>query len=140
MGKKPDISDSLAYGNYLLIASNCADCHSPMVKGKFVEGMEYSGGNPFILSNGTIVHAANITFDRETGIGSWSKDMFIERFKAALDREYTHPINTGDAQTIMPWTMYANMNENDLGAIYTYLKTLKPVRKMVNKYENVSDP
>jgi len=131
LGKRPDSSDILPYGKYLITASNCRDCHSPMAKGKFIEGLEYSGGNAFRLANGTVVHSANITFDKETGIGNWSKEMFIGRFKAALDSGYAHPVKKGDAQTIMPWTMYAHMSENDLGAIYSYLKSLQPVKKAV---------
>ena len=57
--------------------------------------------------------------------------LFIARFKAALDSGYAHPIKDRDDQTIMPWTAYAHMTEKDLGAIYDYLQTIKPVRKKV---------
>jgi hypothetical protein len=36
--------------------------------------------------------------------------------------------------TIMPWTMYSGMNDEDLGAIYEYLRTVSPVKNAVVKY------
>ncbi|HSC37935.1 MAG TPA: hypothetical protein VLD19_08700, partial [Chitinophagaceae bacterium] len=130
---KPDSLDAIAYGKYMITASNCGDCHSPMAKGKFIEGQEFSGGNPFRLADGTIIHSANITFDKETGIGAWSKALFIGRFRSALDSGYAHPVKDHDHQTIMPWTAYAHLDEQDLGAIYDYLRTVKPVRKKAVK-------
>jgi hypothetical protein len=37
-------------------------------------------------------------------------------------------VEKGDRQTIMPWSQYAGMSDHDLGAIYDYLRTQKPVR------------
>ena len=128
-GTRPDTSNELEYGHYLVNAASCRECHSPMVKGKFIEEEEFSGGVAFTLSNGSRVHSGNITPDVETGIGSWSKDVFIQRFKIASSSSYMHPVKTGDEQTLMPWTMYATMTQRDLGAMYTYLKTVKPVKK-----------
>jgi hypothetical protein len=36
--------------------------------------------------------------------------------------------------TIMPWTMYARMTDEDLSAIYAYIRTLKPVKNAVTKF------
>jgi len=38
--------------------------------------------------------------------------------------------------TAMPWTMYAGMTEQDLGAIYKYLRSLKPIKNKVEKFTN----
>jgi hypothetical protein len=46
----------------------------------------------------------------------------------------TPPVNPGEFNTIMPWTMYAQMTEEDLGAIYEYLRTVAPVKNSVVKF------
>jgi hypothetical protein len=40
----------------------------------------------------------------------------------------------GEANTVMPWTMYAGMKEEDLSAIYSFLRTVKSVRHEVEKF------
>lgn len=40
----------------------------------------------------------------------------------------------GDMQTVMPWTMYAGMTNEDLGAIYDFLKTLPVVDNTVERW------
>jgi hypothetical protein len=79
--------------------------------------------------------SSNITPDAETGLGNWSKEAFINRFHA-YDLLLNAPIvlSKGDMQTIMPWTMYAGLTETDLGAIYSYLQSLNPVKKRVVKF------
>lgn len=124
----PDPNDSVAYGRYLVNAASCADCHTKRNGPDPVVGQEFAGGNRFPLPGGTEVVSRNITPDRETGIGSWSKEAFINRFKAYRDEANLHPVQPGDAQTVMPWSRYAWMSERDLGAIYDFLRTLRPVR------------
>ncbi len=73
--------------------------------------------------------------DDETGIGKWTREDFIRRFKVQADSSYVVPVvSAGDFNTIMPWTMYANMTEEDLGAIYAYLTSLKPIENKVVKF------
>jgi hypothetical protein len=43
-------------------------------------------------------------------------------------------LNPGDFNSIMPWTMYGTMHEEDLKAIFAYLKTLKPISNTVVKF------
>jgi hypothetical protein len=40
-----------------------------------------------------------------------------------------------DVNTPMPWMMYAQMTEKDLGAIYDFLRTVKPINNKVQKFE-----
>lgn len=81
------------------------------------------------------VYSANITPDTETGIGAWTPEEFVARFKA-----YTLPGGIPDAtqnnspQTVMPWTMYGGMDSTDLVAIYTYLSSLQPVKNHVDHF------
>lgn len=133
----PSKSDTLSYGAYLVNASACKDCHTKVEDGEFVEGVDFGGGRDFGMPGGT-VFSANITPDVETGIGSWTKEEFVARFKAYADSGY-QPIRVekNEFQTIMPWMMYAGMEISDLEAIYTYLKTLKPIRNEVTKFTPV---
>lgn len=130
--KRPDPSDPLAYGKYMTNASGCFDCHTPSVKGQFIEGTDFSGGMEFHLPAG-ITRSANIT-PSESGIGDWTEEEFINRFKA-FDRDDLEKIDiTTDFQTPMPWSMYAGMKETDLRAIFHYLKTVEPIDKEVIKF------
>lgn len=131
----PETSNTLAYGEYLFTAASCTDCHTIMEKGKPVEGMYLAGGMEFPLATGGVVRALNITSDKETGIGSWTQEYFIQRFKLYADSEYVPTkINKGDFNTYMPWMTYSQMNEDDLGAIFTYLQTVKPVKNKVVRF------
>jgi hypothetical protein len=97
--------------------------------------MDFAGGMEIKLPHGTI-RTANITPDNETGIGNWSKEMFIARFKSfESDSAKNIPADIfKEYNTIMPWTMYAGMTNEDLGAVYDYLRNVKPVKKMVERY------
>jgi hypothetical protein len=85
-------------------------------------------GTEFKLPGGVVLKSANLTPDSESGIGSWSKQVFINRFKPYRDPAQLHHVAPGDRQTIMPWSQFAGMSDHDLGAIYDYLRTQKPVR------------
>ncbi len=121
------------YGAYMVNASGCRECHTKMEKGKAV-GEPFAGGFEFHFPNGAVARSANITPDKATGIGGWDKATFIRKFKQFTDSTYTPAAvdwKAGDAQTVMPWTMYGGMTEQDLGAIYDYLHGLKPVANKV---------
>jgi mono/diheme cytochrome c family protein len=138
--KRPEKTDTVAYGKYLTTLASCGDCHTPQEKGAPVPGMNFAGGMKFVLPWGTL-RAANITPDIETGIGSWTKDQFVQKFKhfdneAARQIEFKPPFDDTRFNTLMPWTQYAGMTEEDLGAIYSYLKTLTPVKNKVHKYSS----
>ncbi len=135
--KRPDPSDKVAYGKYLVTAASCADCHTPMEKGAFIEGMEFAGGTDFYIPEGGIVTSANITKDINTGIGTWTERAFIARFKSFQDS--TDVINTSNVEpgafnTEMPWRFYSNMSEEELSAIYAYLVTLPAVKNQITKF------
>ena len=128
-----DRSNSVEYGKYLATIAGCESCHSPSEGGSKIEGMEYSGGFEIPMETGGSCVAANITQDVETGIGSWSKEKFIERFKYYENNDSLN-VNHGEFNSEMPWRIYAGMTEEDLGAIYDFLKTVKPVKNKVNKF------
>jgi len=122
----PPKSDRLAYGKYLVTAAACNDCHTRHEKGKFV-GEPFAGNAEFLFPDGSVSRSANIT-SHETGIGLWTKEMFVDRFKSYNEPDYIpHRVNPGDYQTVMPWMMYARMDREDLEAIYDYLMSIPPV-------------
>lgn len=129
----PDRSDLVAYGEYVANGAACIECHTPLKKGKYIMEKVYAGGREFVLPTGT-VRTSNLTPDPETGIGRWTEETFVNRFKIYADSLYT-PTEVGDGfNTQMPWTVYARMDEYDLKAIYTYLHSLKPVKNTVVKF------
>ncbi len=132
---RPSKAERLQYGKYLVNMAGCVDCHSNREKGEIIPGSEFGGGMEFRQPAG-IVRAPNITSDEETGIGSWSQEMFIRKFRQYGDSTYVPvALSKSDLNTPMPWTMYAGMDEKDLDAIYTYLVSLKPVKNTVTRYE-----
>lgn len=125
-GKRPIPTDRVAYGQYLTTFAACAECHTKRDdQGDPVPGMNFAGGNAFQMPTGT-VYSANIT-PTKLGIGLWTRDTFIARFKAYATQTAQPDVRNGEPNSLMPWTMYAHMTEQDLGAIYDYLRTLKPV-------------
>ncbi len=130
----PTKSDTVAYGKYLVTASGCFDCHTRFEKGKYAMDKAFAGGREFNVPWG-ILRSPNITPDIETGIGKYTREVFVNRFKAYDIATYSPPIvNKTDFNTIMPWTMYGGMEKSDLESIYAYLKTITPVRNQVVKF------
>ncbi len=133
--KRPPETDVLATGKYLVNATACIECHTKFDKGQLVAGTEFGGGREFPFPDGSKVCSGNITPDIETGIGSWSKDKFISLFHSRSDSTTLNTnLKPGDFNSIMPWTMYGKMTDADLEAIYTYLRTVTPIKNDVVKY------
>ena len=131
--KRPLNADKLAYGEYLSVG--CMECHTQAKKGQIIPELTFAGGRDFKLPTGGVVYSSNITFDDETGIGRWSEEVFIQKFKEYADSNFVpKTIATNEFNTIMPWTMYAGLTEEDLSAIYTYLKSIEPIRNEVTKF------
>ena len=113
----------------------CVECHTPAEKGRILPGQEYSGGREFQLPGGT-VRSANITPDKQTGIGAWTREIFIRRFAQYRDSTAAHrKLGPGEMQSVMPWTMYAGMTDHDLGNIFAYLQTVKSMPKLVKHFD-----
>jgi hypothetical protein len=133
--KRPDKSDKLSYGAYLTNAAGCVECHTQVEKGQIIKELSFSGGREFSLPDGSIVRSSNLTTETETGIGAWTEELFIQKFKMYTDSTYaSDPIMPGDFNTWMPWTMYAGMDREDLAAIFAYLKTVPPINNKVAKF------
>lgn len=131
--QKPPPADQINYGKYLTGAASCIECHTPATGGQLIEGMEYAGGRYFPMAEGGTVVSSNITPDKETGIGNWTEETFIQRFKA-FDKSNAHvAVKPGEFNTNMPWSKYAGMKKEDLAAIYAYLRTVKPIANKIEK-------
>jgi len=129
--KLPDSNDTISSGKYY--SPSCMFCHSPMEKGDFIKGKLFSEGVEFPNPKGGIIRSSNLTPDNETGIGNLTKEQFIGKFRNYSKPDYQNIEVKGEYHTIMPWTFLCQMNDEDLGSIYEFLRTQKQV---VNKVEN----
>ena len=105
----------VARGEYLVTAGNCASCHTTQ------DGAFMSGGLPFRTPFGTI-YSTNITPDPLTGIGNWSEIDFLNSLRHGVrpDGDHLYPA--------FPYTAYTKARDDDILAMFAYLKSIKPVR------------
>ncbi len=146
-----------ARGQYLTTVAGCNDCHTPKVFGPHGMGFDttrlLSGhpaneplppvdpkalqpGNWMLMSSGLtsavgpwgISYAANLTPDSTTGLGAWDEATFIKTLRTGkhLGQENGRPILPP-----MPWPGIAQMTDDDLKSIYTFLRSLKPISNQV---------
>ena len=106
-------------GRYLAVLGDCAACHTAP------GGQPFAGGLALETPFGKII-TANITPDRETGIGSWT----TEEFLSALHEGRGH--NGKRLYPAMPYPAYTKLSDDDVLAIRTYLETVEPVHNPVN--------
>ena len=123
-------------GKYLVTIGGCLGCHTPLdaVKPAFKKDSLFAGGQ---LSNkpgnNFKVNSANITPDTATGIGSWTEEVFLAKFQHYRSKE-AFDYQPGKYNSEMPWTIFANMKDDDIRNIYRYLRTIKPIRNKVTKW------
>lgn len=129
----PDpVDDHLKYGQYLATIAGCGECHTPHgANGQPIDQKAFSGGWEMRGQWGRVV-TPNITPHPKTYIGRATKEEFIGRFKSwqSINAESAPPAPPGK-NTVMPWIEYSGMTEQDLGAIYDFLKSLPPVENNV---------
>ena len=121
-------------GKYLVTIGACAECHTPKDKGTPLPGQDFAGGWEMKAPDFRVI-TANITPHPSTFMGRATKEEFIGRFRAFAGFNIdTAPAAPKGKNTLMPWIAYSGMTDEDLGAIYDYLKTLEPVDKKVNPF------
>lgn len=130
---KPSKSDTVQYGAYLVHQASCLTCHTPETKGKPEMEFAYGGNRVFKMPNGE-VRSANITPDLETGIGNWTAETFVSKFKLYADSNASYKIAPDQVNSVMPWGMYSGMDTSDLRSIYAYLRTIKPIKNAINHF------
>lgn len=142
-------------GEYLVNTIGCADCHSPKGFGEhgpevikelhlsgFQQGQKLPEMSADALQKGWMLmnpdltaavgpwgtsFAANITSD-ETGIGNWTEEQFITAMRKG---KFKGLENARDLLPPMPWFNFAQLTDDDLKAIYAYLKSTRPVKNIV---------
>jgi len=158
-GAKDAKMDPVARGGYIVSYSGCNDCHTPWVFNKEF-GMPipdmtrmlsgHPAGTPdsatkinpktdLALIGGTftqftlpfgIVYSANLTPDKETGLGNWTEEMFVKALRTGMHMGAAgRPILPP-----MPWPEFRNMTDDDLKAVFAFLKTIPAI------HNPVSDP
>jgi mono/diheme cytochrome c family protein len=130
----PSADDKIKTGAYLVSAGHCNGCHTQVDRKvlDFKKDMYLAGGSLFIHDSFR-VNSANITPDSATGIGAWSQELFLAKFKSYRDPR-TYSYAPGKYNSIMPWTILCNLTDDDLKAIYAYLRSVKPVKNKVDKW------
>jgi mono/diheme cytochrome c family protein len=130
-----DPSNHLEYGKYLTTIAMCSECHTPKDdKGKPIAGREFAGGWQMDAPTFRVV-TSNITPHPSTFVGRSTKEEFIGRFRAfASYTTETAPPAPKGKNTLMPWISFSGMTDEDLGAIYDYLRTVPPIANDVNSF------
>ncbi|MDT0685950.1 c-type cytochrome [Autumnicola psychrophila] len=128
--QRPNSFNKIAYGEYLVNAASCIECHTQVKNGELISELAFSGGREFSMPNG-ILRSANITPDKKTGIGNWDENFFVKRFKAYSHSDKLPKVGKDEFNTLMPWSMYAGMETKDLEAMYAFLRTLDPIESQI---------
>lgn len=138
-------------GKYLTWATGCNDCHTPKTmgpQGPALDTTRLLAGHPEqpklppppALPPGPwiatvswdltawsgpwgISYAINLTPEENTGIGSWSEEVFVTALKTGRHMGVSRPILPP-----MPWETIRNMTDEDIKAIYAYLRTIPPIK------------
>src|SRR5689334_12478266 len=108
-------------GRYLVTAADCVACHTIPGIGK-----PFAGGRPIETPFGNIV-SANITPDRDTGIGSWTDQQFEKAVRNGIRPDGTR------LYPAMPFPNYTKMSHDDVMAMRAYLNTIAPVSNKVDR-------
>ncbi|HMG90945.1 MAG TPA: c-type cytochrome [Chryseolinea sp.] len=159
----PSQTELIARGKYLVTVAGCNDCHTPKImtdhgpepdptrtlsghnrsevlpplekgaskKGWLIFNMNLTAfAGPWGMS-----YAANLTPD-DTGIGAWSFENFLTAIRKG---KYKGLEGSRDLLPPMPWQMYRNMTDDDLKAVFSYLKSLPPVNNIVPAPKSPAD-
>jgi mono/diheme cytochrome c family protein len=143
----------IARGKYLVGYGGCNDCHTPLKfgpNGPEPDMARYLSGHPenaqlpappkladspwFAATAGMtawagpwgVSYAANLTPDTNTGLGIWSEEMFLKAMRTGK-----HMSAGRDILPPMPWQSVAALNDEDIKAIYAYLRSLPPISNRV---------
>jgi len=145
-------SASAERGRYLVDAIGCHDCHTPKKMGpdgpepdttRLLSGHPEGAMTPPQPANAPWIVAAswdltawsgpwgvsytmNLTPDTNTGIGIWTEGMFVKALRTGRHMGVSRPILPP-----MPWPAFKNLTDDDLKAVYAYLRTIPPVHNRV---------
>ena len=152
--ENPTADVSVARGEYLVNAMGCHDCHTPMAmtaEGPKPDMTRALTGHPSAMvmppapklppgpwlwmgaaTNTSfagpwgVSHSANLTPDKDTGLGTWTVDQFIATMKTGRrlgkGRQLLPP---------MPYQALGGLTDDDIRSLFVYLQSLKPVSNKV---------
>lgn len=143
-------------GKYLVMVGGCNDCHTPKIMtpagpvpdttrllAGHTAGLQipelpkgiFEPGKWMVLSNSDLTawagpwgvsFAYNLTPDIQTGTGGWTEEMFIKTLRSGkfmgMSRDILPP---------MPWQTIGQMTDEDLKAVFAYLKSIKPIHNQI---------
>ncbi|HWM99682.1 MAG TPA: hypothetical protein VNO54_21785 [Streptosporangiaceae bacterium] len=148
------LSPTARRGEYLVRINSCHDCHTPWKPGPagpvpdlsrmlsgHPEQVEVPSAPPLAAPWVVAVAApntayagpwgtsfsANLTPDKETGLGTWTERNFIEAMRNGRHQGRGRPILPP-----MPWLMVREHTDSDLKAIWAYLRTIPPIKNRVH--------
>jgi len=154
--QKAPATSQVERGKYLVMAGGCNDCHSPKVftaAGPAFDTTRLLSGHPAgtqlpplpkgvvgptgwgaVTSNDLtawygpwgVSFAYNLTPDVQTGIGGWTEEMFIKTLREGKFMGMSRPILPP-----MPWQTIGQMSDDDLKAMFAYLKSIPPVHNPI---------
>lgn len=134
-----DTGNAVAYGDYLTKVAGCFTCHSPVdERHDLLPGKQFSGGQEFVFL-GLRVRSANLT-PHETGLGKRTKEEFIAQFRSFADPALADLQVEPAKNTVMPWLALSGASDQDLGAIYDFLRTQPPIANVVEKHPHPALP
>jgi hypothetical protein len=161
-GRSRVAANRVERGKYLVTISGCNDCHTPFKmgpKGPEPDMSRMLSGHPeqmklppppkpsgpwigFFVGINTafagpwgVTYTANLTPDQNTGLGIWTEDMFLKAMKTGK-----HMATSRDIQPPMPWQWLGKATDEDLRAVFAYLKSIPPITNHVPDYEPPAAP
>jgi hypothetical protein len=156
MKENPGSADPVKRGEMLVRVGGCNDCHTPFKlgpNGPEPDMTRMLSGHPEALKLAAppalnddwawagsatntayagpwgITYAINLTPDAETGTGKWTEQTFVQALKTGKHLGVSRPI-----MPPMPWPAYAQYPEDDLKAMFAYLRSLPPIKNRVPDY------
>jgi mono/diheme cytochrome c family protein len=147
--------EMIAHGKYLVSTIGCGDCHSPKnmtPQGPVPDQTRMLSGHPAssppdhvdwdVISHDHMYlgsadmtawygpwgasFTANLTPDKQTGIGAWTEEQFMQSLRTGK--------HFGSGRQIlppMPWMNFAQLTDDDLKAVFAYLQSLPPINNPV---------
>jgi len=119
----PNASDQIQWGKYLVTLGGCQDCHTPHEKGQAIAGMEFAGSGVMKSPWGEAA-PANLTQD-PSGISYYDESLFIQVVRTGY-------VGARPLSSIMPFNLGKNIADDDLKAVFAYLRTVPQVKHRVD--------
>lgn len=122
----PDLSTPVKRGEFLVRVAGCRDCHTPQKNGQPLPGLDLAGGWVMTGPWGTVA-SANITPD-PSGISYYDEKLFLKVM-------HTGYVTARELKPIMPWWVHRGLTDEDLEAMFAYLRTVPPIKHRVDNTE-----